>query len=439
MHRNSFTYPLSDKQFEIYSNLIKSDAMYNTLNAGRQSGKSFTFSRVAATFAVIEKCNILIVAPYSVQVETFYNHIMTIEGINVFVKRRRLSPYPEIVFKSGSVMHFRSADNPNSIRSKSYNYIFIDEAAFLKQKAFDLAISPTLIASGDSCKLFFASTPNGRSGLFYDLYIKGEDPDQYRYTYQYMYYKDNPMANMDIINSEKERMPKELYNQEFLGKFISDGGDVFDNLNNVLVLKSFEKPILNQMYFAGIDFGSKRDRSSITILNQKREMVFHKTFGGEDDESTQNWIIQEKELSDILNYYRPITYAESNGVGDAVIASLKKYYGNIKHFNTSNSSKVDMIQSLRSAIFKEEILLAEEKLIPGLVYELTNYTYSLTKTNKITYHHRENEHDDQVDSLALANYSFENHNRGWQTPNYGNRSKFFDGKYNQPNANNFYK
>lgn len=419
--RNQITNNLSDRQYEILKSLLYSDAMYNVLNAGRQSGKTYLMSRLSLILAIIQEnkgCKILIAAPYNTQTDTFFYNVMQIEGVDPVIKKVVQSPYKSITFKNGSTIDFRSADNPKSIRSKSYKYIFLDEFSFFKEGAFDLAIVPTLIASGDSCRLYFSSTPNGLTGLFYELHLKGLDKNEPNYTYQHMDYNANPKKNMAIIRSEELRQPSNRFRQEFLGEFISDGGDVFEEIDKVSTLNNIIKSVPNGRYFAGIDWGRAQDNTVLTIINSDRQVVFCKSFEG-------NWNKQINDLGLMLNEYKPIVYAESNGIGDPLIEQIRTKYSNIKPFVMTNASKKEIVENLRMDILKNEIQLQSRKLNVQLFRELTNYTYSITKTGLISYHHRPDGHDDFVDSLAIANHCFSKHTVSFKGVEFEKRSNFY--------------
>lgn len=420
--RNFLTASLSIGQYNLFQALLKSKATYNILNAGRQSGKTYTLARLATTLSIIngnEKLNTLVVAPYNSQVDTFFLNILQIEGVMNLIANIKVSPYKTIIFKNGSILDLRSADNPKSIRSKSYNYIFLDEFAFFKEDAFDLAIVPTLIASGNSCKLVFSSTPNGLTGQFYEMVQKGKDINEIDYAYYYINYNDNPKRNLGIIKKEYYRLPTPRFNQEFLGMFESDGGGVFTNFEDLCTIKKTMPSIKGGKYFAGIDWGKADDSTVLTILNDNKETVFSEAFKGD-------WVKQANDLGLVLNDYRPLVYAESNGVGDPAIEHLKQYYGNVKSFIMSNQSKKEIVEGLRMSIMKQEILLQSKKYNSAQYIQLSNYTYSLTKTGLITYHHRPNEYDDYVDSLAMANYAYDKHNKQFKGVRINKRSNFYN-------------
>ena len=51
-------------------------------------------------------------------------------------------------FINGTQIQFLSADNSDTIRGYSFDWMIIDEAAFIAEKAINEAIIPTLTAKG---------------------------------------------------------------------------------------------------------------------------------------------------------------------------------------------------------------------------------------------------------------------------------------------------
>ena len=82
-----------------------------------------------------------------------------------------------ITFANDSTIQFLSAERYDSIRGFSFNYLIIDEAAFVRREALQEAILPTLTAIGKKCLII--STPKGRGNWFYEYHLKGtsENPD----------------------------------------------------------------------------------------------------------------------------------------------------------------------------------------------------------------------------------------------------------------------
>lgn len=83
-----------------------------------------------------------------------------------------------IKIKNGGELFFRQS-TPDGCRGlESISDIFFDEWSFVKESSriFDSAI-PTTSACGDDARIIMVSTPNGKSGFYWDTLTKGEKRD----------------------------------------------------------------------------------------------------------------------------------------------------------------------------------------------------------------------------------------------------------------------
>ena len=67
-------------------------------------------------------------------------------------------------FINGTQIQFLSADNSDTIRGYSFDWMIIDEAAFIAEKAINEAIIPTLTAKGKKCLVI--STPRSKNWFY---------------------------------------------------------------------------------------------------------------------------------------------------------------------------------------------------------------------------------------------------------------------------------
>lgn len=405
MERQIIISGLTDKQKEIANSVFSTTAKYHIINASRQAGKTFLMSRLIMAASLKERCKILVVSPTYDQAKIIFDLLINDESYISLVYISKISKPFYIQVNNGTEILFKSAERPNNIRGGSYNWVFLDEFAFFKQGIFRSIIAQTTSARPNS-KIVISSTPFGKHNDFYHLYLTSTT-QTVRYKYYFMLYKDNPYYDIQEVESAKLVMPYLIFRQEYLGHFVDGSGEVFKDFSNCATITKYSEFSINSRYFAGIDFGRANDKTVITILNDKAETVYIEAM-------TDNWDIQVVKLGEILNRYSPIVYAESNGIGDPVITQLKRFYGNIKPFVTSNSSKKNIIEDLRYAFVTNKIRIPTIEIESDLHKELEIYTVSISKTGKIVYSHPKGEHDDYVDSLALAYHSFNEHNKGFK-------------------------
>jgi hypothetical protein len=97
---------------------------------------------------------------------------------------------------------------------------------------------------------------------------------------------------------------------------------------------------------------------------------------------------------------------ETNNQGLPVYELLKRAgVSNLEGFNTNSTSKQEIINKLMAACSRKEIGLLNDEVVKE---EMKAFTYSLSKTGKITFA-ASHGHDDICMSLALAWHVKSNH------------------------------
>lgn len=336
--------------------------------------------------------NILYITPtYQLGETLFKNLTKSLESIPVVksINRSKLS----LTFNNESVISFKSAERHENIRGSSIDYVFLDEFSFFKKDAWD-SIKPVIAAKIES-KVFIASTPKGRN-LFFEMCSLGQS-DNTRYAYHFMHYTDNPLYDLQEVLDAKNVLPDYIYRTEYEAEFITDSGSVFKNTESVKVITEWQQPVPNKKYFAGLDIG-KHDSTVLTILNDKNEVVYiHR-----ETEKSYNLIIDN--ILKILNLYNPLTYVETNGVGDVFYDMLVTKYSRLVPWQNNNNVKTNMIELLITSINEQSIKLPTQTLYDTLSLELNMFTYNYnTKTRRVHYEATQGFHDDHIISLGLAN------------------------------------
>jgi hypothetical protein len=142
----------------------------------------------------------------------------------------------------------------------------------------------------------------------------------------------------------------------------------------------------------------------LTVLNEKK--VVRGIF-----EIVGSWPEQQDRIVELLKKLNPVmTYLEINSIGDVVYGNIKKRYPRIKEFITTNTSKKNIIETLRYDIATNNITLPDRKLCPKLYDELGTFEFSISSVGNIIYAAQSGYNDDEVMSLAIAVYAVDMHN-----------------------------
>lgn len=96
-------------------------------------------------------------------------------------------------------------------------------------------------------------------------------------------------------------------------------------------------------------------------------------------------------------------YVEMNGVGAPIFEEIRKRLNvkyRLKEWQTTNATKMDIIDALAVEIQNERITFDEHNEM--LYHQLGTFGYTLTKTKKVSYAAMGSNHDDTVMSMAIA-------------------------------------
>lgn len=301
----------------------------------------------------------------------------------------------ETIFKS--TFQAFSMDSPNSIRGYTVNgLICLDEAAFFPVQLPDGSdpwynvIFPIIKARKP--KVLVISTPNGRQGMYYDLYMKAFNGEEgYKQITATIY--DDELISPEEIEKMKRGYPPLAWKSEFEVEFLDNALTVFPNFESC-----FDANYEGGKCWAGLDPSSVgSDNTILTFINIKNQIKQYKIDGLSLD-------LKYSKIAELINEYKPEnTYIENNSIGEVMAYEIKKRLNNktnFKSFTTTNETKKQYISLLAVAIDNNDIHFEKDNKL--LYSELATFTYKITKSGNIAYAARDGFHDDTVISLGIA-------------------------------------
>lgn len=295
---------------------------------------------------------------------------------------------------TGGVLEMWSLEHPSPIRGRRYHLFLINEASFV---AYLLAhwnkiIRPTLVDFHG--KAIFASTPTFVGSDFHRLYSLGLGGDPEWKSFRYTSY-DNPLIDPAEIDSIKATTSEDEFNSEYLAIFIEGSGQVFRNLDAVLLAPS-ATPAEHRYHtiVGGIDWGQSFDYTCVSLgcVECRREVLLDRWRELEYD-------FQLTRLEGIFHDWGlKRAKVELNSIGTPLFERLVKKGLPVVGFTMTNPSKSTLIKGFSLGIERTEIMLLPDEAGRA---ELQVFQGKITPTGLMQYSAPSGFHDDTIIARAL--------------------------------------
>jgi len=361
---------------------------FNVLNCGRRFGKSM-FGIYRLLMPAIQGYPVAWFAPnYKLLSEVWKDVKERARPIStrVSIQDKRID------LSSGGSIEMWSLDGDIVVRGRKYKHIGVDEAAHVSKlrDTWEKVIRPTLIDLEGSAD--FYSTPNGLND-FHTLYQYGQDalkPEWWSRTYP-------THANPYMPPAEIEKMLLDLTEraaqQEIFAAFLADGTAVFRNVKACAVALP-EAPQDGSRYAIGVDWG-RRDFTVMIVMDIRAMRMVHMERSNQLDYHTQR-----DRLKVLCERYRPTAIvAEENSIGVPIIEELRRDKLYITPFQTTNASKMRIIDNLALLFEREAVAILNDPILLG---ELLAYDSTRLPSGLIRYGAPDGMFDDCVMALALT-------------------------------------
>jgi hypothetical protein len=332
-----------------------------------------------------ENQNVWWVAPVYGQAEIAFNRMRhQVSKRDIFdVNQSKL----KLTLPTGAVIQFKSAQDPDTLYGEDVYAAVFDEASRAKEKAW-FALRSTLTSTRGKCKII--GNAKGKKNWMYRLGAKARagEPD-------YKYFKITAydavsagILSLEEVEQAKRDLPEYVFNELYLAEPNEDGANPFglEFIKQATQTELSTQPIA----FYGIDIAKSYDYTVIHGLDKFGKVCYFDRF-------QKDWA-QTKET--ILRLQDKPTLIDSTGVGDSFVEDLNKIRHNITGFKYTADSKQKLIASLAQAIQKKQIGIYGEVTIDEL--ESFEFVYN-PSTGNVKYSAPDGQHDDCVNSLALAN------------------------------------
>jgi hypothetical protein len=218
--RIEFAHSVGFNPFGWQVQALENDADRTIFNISRQGGKSITTAIIALHEAVtVPESLALIAASGETQSKELLRKVRRF--CSGTTRRLIAESKTAVEFDNGSRI-LALCGREGAARSFSEaTTVIIDEASRVSVELLD-AISPTLAVKAG--RLIVLSTPFGKRGFFYELFVKGGDAWE---RYEVPWY-ECPWISENYINQEKARMSESHFAQEYLNAFVETDESAFN-------------------------------------------------------------------------------------------------------------------------------------------------------------------------------------------------------------------
>lgn len=268
----------------------------------------------------------------------------------------------EVSFKGLGKLLFRPPSSRRSRGIPSASVLFFDEGAFI-DNAGDLyaAASPTMSMLGDRARVIVVSTPNGRSGWFYQMWNQpatGWEKVSLHWSQHPIYGAD---PDWGMKQRELRRMPMQEYRREYELDFAASDAEVFSHeLLTRAARGGWEDGLIDRTYIVGVDpnFGGS-DYFCAVVLDVTDAPAKPIKLVGMYREQLKSGPYNVRQVINLIEDYQPVVVTVEQNGGGKVIAEAIQQLNNGARVNLVNTGPL----SKRTNTDRVVYLLEEDLLV----------------------------------------------------------------------------
>lgn len=374
----------------------KNSGHIHIVKSRRQVGKSFIILNELLRFSINnEYTTSCCLSPTLNQARKIYKEILKVTDQTGIIRKKNDS-FLEIELINDSIIVFKSAEQRESLRGYTFDFLCIDEAAYISDEVWAI-IRPTTDVK--QAPILITSTPKFRLGFFFDLFQMGylEKYKDKITSYDLCKFDTSSLLSNDMVEMYKQMLPKNMFICEILGEFLDTESVVFGDFKQCIgeELKEYKE------LYIGVDWGSGvgSDNTVVTALNEHNELVFQLAFNNKQTLQQIDYIIQYIDgFGDKVKHI----LAECNGLGKPLCDNLKAKMNKkipFTEWSTTNQNKIELINKLQVSFEQRKIQIPNDE---ALIAELSMFEAKVNAKGTVQYSAPVGANDDRVMSLLFA-------------------------------------
>lgn len=342
--------------------------------AARQIGKSFSLAMEAVTEAIETKCNNLILSSSERQskevMQKVYSHLRYLKVRSDEIIKAERETKEEVMLPNGSRIISLPA-NPDTVRGFSGN-VFLDEFAFHKDtREIWKAMYP---ATTRGYKLRIASTPNGKSNMFYDIWHNG----QFSKHMTDIYTAKAQGLDVDIEKLKEGTADPDAWAQEYECQFIDESTAYItydlitaceDEVASIDLPEGFE--FAGREIYIGVDIGRKRDLTVIWLWEKLGDVFWTRMI-------SRLYKAPFRLQQDVLSMFIPFarrTCIDATGIGMQLAEEMIMKFGSkVEAITFSNAVKEDLAVTLRRKFEDRQLRIPIDRQIREDIHSVKKFT-----------------------------------------------------------------
>jgi hypothetical protein len=372
--------------------IMNHGARFRLVACGRRWGKSEMAAHEALEYALEHTdATVWWVAPTYEQANSYgFDKIKPLLSPDITADTPKLSKPREITLVTGSTLSFRSAEREDSLRGGGVDFLVIDEAGSVPDRAWLEELRPTL--SDTEGELLAIGTPKRRN-WFHTWYNRGVDAEYPDVASWQAPTEQNPHVPDEEVASAREDMPEREFRREYRAEFVDETGSVFTDLE-VRVLAEYDPERVEgeAPYTTGVDFARSDDYTAIVTLDANGQLVHF------DRARRQGWPQIQRRVESAAEQYGGRVYLDATR-DNKIVADLEAAGVPVEPVSFGGGTQQQLIEDLVTTVEQGGLTLPD---MDPLVHELQVFEFETTSSGNVRYGAPAGFKDDCVDALALA-------------------------------------
>ena len=396
-------------------------AQIRSVVAGRQSGKTHAAAeevvRLILSRPETESCLLM---PTYKSTKAARRHLKRVTArLGAEVRWKEVDKCFE--FGNGSILYVRTAENKDGVPTRGLTLdgvLWVDEAAYVPRSAWEAArLTQAAVAEP---RVIVTSTPCGRNWVWEEWHAGRPGPQQNPLNSSFRFRSiDSPFCNAAFIEDMRKKLGAKKAMQELNAEFLGDAGAAFGH-EDVRALFGENLAFRGRQLSLGVDLAKERDFTVCTLMNEFGEAWVLGRW------QHVAWPDTERRITDFAQEHDALVVVDlghGGGYGGAMHDYLERSLGagRLLGVRTGNLGvKAQLCEALIADVENRRLQVGEGRLNEHLRHELTffeSHREAIGGVERIRYHgpqgEGEDDHDDCVISLALANWG---RLHGWEGP-----------------------